>query len=410
MSSEPLSASDVVPCLGCGSTAAAPFLGPRELPLNHWRRAAPEFARWLAARGWPDDWRLDGYEADSRVLRRVPCSHEQSNRAAEYLAHLEAQLAETPDLTPASARHDLLRFLDTLLCMDRTRAARARLTAPMRALAVYELRSLASRLPRFDALGDTDQNILRASVIVLIESGQSWPLTRALVELLRAAPVPTLTPDLKYWSDGLVTDWKPLAGTPTPEDAELAVDAEEDESHRRQRFARGDFQFAPRGITESRPPVGWVEIPRELGYALHYVFADAEDSDPQLERLRSEFARYLLRRLKPGDKFEPSVEWRVGHIHAVVALKVNPDGRGHRVLHHVQSEDPSPQVRDAARAAYPKLRACLGLTGSPRRTCLDAIWELFRAHMCALGVRVDEVGALRVKREMIRRTTRPKGD
>ena len=408
MSSEPLSASEVDPCPCCGSTAAAPFLGPRELPLSHWRRASPAFAQWLAVRGWPDAWRLDGYEADRWTPRRSPCSHEQSSRAAEYLAHLEAQLAESPDLTPASARHDLLRFLDTLLCMDRTRAARARLTAPMRALAVYELRSLASRLPRLDALGDIDLDILRASVVVLIESGQSWPLTRALVELLRAAPVPTLAPDLKYWGDRLVTDWPPLTGFSTQENSELAADADDEKAHQKRRFEAREYQYAPRGITESKPPAGWAQIPSELGYALHYVFADAEDSDPQLERLRNEFARHLLRRLKPGDNFDPSVEWRIGYIHAVVALRVNPDGRGHRVLHHVQSEDPSPQVKDAARTAYPKLRACPGLTGSPRRACLDAIWELFRAHMRALDAEVDEAGALRVKREMIRRTTRPK--
>ncbi len=337
-----------------------------------------------------------------------PCSHQQSTHALAYLEHLEAQLAKKPEDTPAPVRRELLAFLDTLLCTAKPQGAQQRLTGNMRAHAVHELTSLAARLPHADTFSDEDRTMLRCGVTVLVGSRQAWTLTRVLVELLRAAPVPTLAPDLKYWGDRLVTGWQPPAKSPTQEDAELAADAAEEESHRRQRLERGELLLASHGITKSKAPAGWAQIPGELGYALHYVFADAEDSDPQLERLRIEFARYLLRRLKPGDRFEPSVEWRIGYIHAVVALKVNPDGRGHRVLHHVQSEDPSPKVQVAARAAYPALRATPGLTGSPRRACLDAIWELFRAHMRALDANIEEADARRVKREMIRRTTRPK--
>lgn len=413
MSSEQFSSSDPVPCPGCGSTASAQLLGPREFPLKHWRRAAPSFAAWLADRGWPEDWSDHGRVGTELgwAARVSPCSHQQSTHALAYLGNLEAQLAEKPEDTPAPVRRELLAFLDTLLCMPKPEGAQQRLTGSMRAHAVHELTSLAARLPHAATFSDEDHDTLHWGVTVLVGSRQAWTLTRALIELLRAAPVPTLAPDLKYWGDRLVTDWQPLAKSPTPEDAELAADAAnaaEEDSHRRQRLKRGEVPLALHGITESEPPAGWAQIPSELGYALHHVFADAEDSDPQLERLRIEFARYLLRRLKPGDRFEPSVEWRIGYIHAVVALRVNPDGRGHRVLHHVQSEDPSPQVKVAARTAYSKLRACAGLTGSPRRACLDAIWELFRAHMRALDAEVDEAGALRVKREMIRRTTRPK--
>jgi hypothetical protein len=70
-------------------------------------------------------------------------------------------------------------------------------------------------------------------------------------------------------------------------------------------------------------------------------------------------------------------------------------------------KDPHEAVRETAKAVYPRIRRGGSLHTSPRRAVLNAIWELFRAHMLALGVVVDEAGAARTKREMIRRTTRP---
>jgi hypothetical protein len=342
----------------------------------------------------------------------VLCGHRFEIIYFDWLRHLEDRLGERPQASDPLDRRELFALAIEFSNYRREDGTRWRASRKVAAEAIYELALLRKRIPDIADLSTLDHDMLKHCSGILCEQPDPWLLVRSLIQLLRAAPVPTLTHTLKYWHDTHVSSW-PLPNAPTKEDLELARDAEvEIERFRLQPdehiAGKGDLPklFVYKGAP--LPPAGWSEIPKELAYSLHDVIADAESSDQDLCHLRTKFSRYLLDRLKPS---EPTYErhhiWRIGCLRAADALQINPDNKGHRTVYVVAEKDPHDAVRETAAMVYPQIRRGGALHASPRRAVLNAIWELFRAHMLALGEVVDETGAAQTKREMIRRTTRP---
>jgi len=160
-------------------------------------------------------------------------------------------------------------------------------------------------------------------------------------------------------------------------------------------------------------PPRWSWLPSTLVAIIHWRAGIEQKSDPELREPRSVFARFLLDRLKPrpdGDAaltVEPEAVWRRCCIRAVRELAVNPEGRGHRTLHHVMEKDPDEDVRAAATEAYDDVRRADGSMGdaSPRRRLVAALWWLRQAHRVALGLDIDPVGARRTRQKEISYTT-----
>lgn len=160
-------------------------------------------------------------------------------------------------------------------------------------------------------------------------------------------------------------------------------------------------------------PIRWSWLPSTLVALVHSRGRTEQRADPELREVRSAFARFLLDRLKPradGDpalRIEPDAAWRRCCIRAVRELAVNPEGRGHRTLHHVAESDPEEGVRTAAREAYDDVRRADGSTGdaSPRRRLVAALWWLRQAHRTALGLDIDPAGARRTRQKEISYTT-----
>jgi hypothetical protein len=148
--------------------------------------------------------------------------------------------------------------------------------------------------------------------------------------------------------------------------------------------------------------------------SVHYYAGEEQKSDPALIKLRVKFARFCLDRLKPDPSTGASVErdphWRKAYVEAVRKLCVNPDGRGHRILHQIVLHDPDPVLREIAKIAYVELRRGPNLPKglSPRRVILQAFLELRRGHLLALGCAVDESGSQRTSEQEARRTTEPR--
>ena len=152
---------------------------------------------------------------------------------------------------------------------------------------------------------------------------------------------------------------------------------------------------------------------------------DELDRDPHLQELREEFAKFCLERLKTkgkkeassGDKqfsdkdfVEPRPVWRQYYVQALAALRVNPGGRAHQTLFWLSQNDPDETTRDLAKRAHKQIRHLdrkkpnLDVGASPRRPLFEAFWWLRRAHLSALGVKVDEAGAMRTRRRELHRT------
>ena len=91
------------------------------------------------------------------------------------------------------------------------------------------------------------------------------------------------------------------------------------------------------------------------------------EQDPHLRELREEFAKFCLERLmtKTKDKntqyanedsVEPRPAWRQCYVQALKALRVNPGGRGHRILFWLLDNDPDEQVRELSKKAHKQVR------------------------------------------------------
>lgn len=204
---------------------------------------------------------------------------------------------------------------------------------------------------------------------ILCEFCPLWEATRPLVLALRDCSLPSVASDLRYWSD---------------------------DSH------------------EEPAPEPWKVIPATLVNCLHFYSGEEQRDDESLFKFRTKFARFCLERLKPNPKtglpYEQDIHWRRGYVEAARKLCVNPDGRGHRVLHQVVEHEPDLVLRHLAKRAYDVLRKGPEIPDklSPRRVVFQALLELRRAHLLALGCAVDwERAKTRTSELEARRTTEP---
>lgn len=186
-----------------------------------------------------------------------------------------------------------------------------------------------------------------------------------------------------------------------------------------------DLRYWPEPPREE-PPKLWQRIPQQFAGAVHLLARREQLQDDTLRDVRSKFARFLLDRLTTRSKksapresdtaseeptdaapIEPSATWRLCSIRAALELHINPEGRGHRILHYAAEHDPDPGVRELARSAYGRLRASpeLPKSVSPRRALLAAYWWLRQAHLIELGIPIDARGAQRTLQKEVRYTT-----
>ena len=149
------------------------------------------------------------------------------------------------------------------------------------------------------------------------------------------------------------------------------------------------------------------------------------DSDPYLQGLREEFAKFCLGCLKTKEKqrvsskdkqftdedfTEPHPLWRQGYVQALAALHVNPGGRTHKTLFWLSQNDPDETVRKLAKRAHKRIRHLdrkkpnLDDGASPRRPLFEAFWWFRQAHLLTLGVEIDQAGAMRTRRKELHRT------
>lgn len=173
------------------------------------------------------------------------------------------------------------------------------------------------------------------------------------------------------------------------------------------------------------PPQPWCELPRMVTAVFHAMAGREQERDPVLERLRGEFGKFCMERLTDKlseadrkaaqanarlrsneDMLEPSATWRYAYVRAATALRINPNGTGHRTLHIAATIDPDDSVKAAAREAEKSVRhrGKLPENVSPRRAVMTALWFLKQAHMRHLGFKVDEDGAQRTRRQELTRT------
>lgn len=171
------------------------------------------------------------------------------------------------------------------------------------------------------------------------------------------------------------------------------------------------------------PPQHWSAIPEWITTAMQPgTMMDIERmGDPSLLRLRTQFAKYCLSRLKTRkppkgqegplkneDFVEPRPLWRQCYVRAARELKVNPQGTGHHILYWSSSNDPDPEVREQAKVGYKELRHGLFLEEGhgPRRPLYAAFWFLRQAHFQTLRPgEIDANGARRTREKEVRRAS-----
>jgi len=99
---------------------------------------------------------------------------------------------------------------------------------------------------------------------------------------------------------------------------------------------------------------------------------------------------------------EPSSYWRYAYIRALGDLGVKTDKRGHyfhKILEKVSEEDPSEDVKSAAKKVMEELDTIRkGYSGANHKKCLfEAFWWLKNAHMLSLGGKIDSKKALELR-------------
>lgn len=250
---------------------------------------------------------------------------------------------------------------------------------------------------------------LQSCVYLLFQHAGVWKGMKPLLLAIRRMACPCVAGDLRYW----------------PEPAGVSA-------------------FTPKGLPE-QPPEPWAWLPRAMVNLFHAYVGREQEGDEHLLALRGEFATFCLDRL--GDRFttdhrkaflaegraytdedmkEPSPFWREACVRAVIALHINPKGKGDRVLKRVAESDPSEDVRRIANDARQRLRrgAVLPENKSPRRAILEAFWWLRIGHLLelqynieqspsgcgAMKIEIDHDGAQRTKAKEIARTNEQKED
>lgn len=213
--------------------------------------------------------------------------------------------------------------------------------------------------------------VLEAAAEILFQTGSLWdgmrPILLALHELRHLA----VASDMRYWSDS----WH-------REDA----------------------------------PSPWNWIPETVVSLFHVFVRREQERDPDLMDLRSQFCAFCLERLKSRKGTESPIElddrWRWAYVRCARELRVNPQGRGHHILHHAMKNDPDDAVREESREAYAEMRhgPTLPRGLSPRRTITNSLVWLFQAHYLTLAsadMPIDANGVQRTREEMARRTAEP---
>jgi hypothetical protein len=215
-----------------------------------------------------------------------------------------------------------------------------------------------------------DFQYLEFAVQVLAKLGSVWAAMRALLLLLRALKTVAVASDLRYW--------------PEP--------------------------------GRDPPPPTWSLIVHWLTGVIHSYARFEQATDPELAHLRTEFATFLLDRLKTRDDeqdkgaprfVEEDPIWRECTIHAFRALRVNPRAGAHRLLHWIATnESEAPGVRKAAKVAAREAKHGEKLPAgmSPRRAIFLAVLWILQAHARAVGVKLDEDGVKRTRDKIAQRT------
>ena len=180
-------------------------------------------------------------------------------------------------------------------------------------------------------------------------------------------------------------------------------------------------------LDEEPPPKLYSRIPLWIAMAMYPQNLRSElDRDPYLQKLREEFAKFCIDRLRTKTKHEnpdytdedfvePRPAWRRCYVQALAALRVNPGGRAHRTLFWLSKNDPDETIRALGQRAHRQVRHLdrqkpnLDEGTSPRRPLFEAFWWLRQAHLLTLGEEIDEPGALRTRRKELHRT-REKSD
>ena len=170
------------------------------------------------------------------------------------------------------------------------------------------------------------------------------------------------------------------------------------------------------------PPQPYARVPNWIEVAMYPQNLKSElEKDPYLQKLREEFAKFCLGRLRTKvkdkesdytdeDFVEPRAKWRWCYVQALAALRVNPGGRGQKTLFWLLNNDPDETVKELAKKAHKKVRHLdrgkpnLDEGASPRRPLFEAFWWLRQAHLITLGEDVDPAGAMRTRRRELHRT------
>ena len=170
------------------------------------------------------------------------------------------------------------------------------------------------------------------------------------------------------------------------------------------------------------PPHPYSQIPLWIGMSMYpQHLQDELEGDPHLQKLREEFAKFCLGRLRTKTKnkdsgytdedfVEPRRAWRGCYVQALTALRVNPGGRAHRTLFWLLTNDPDEMVKELAKKAHKRVRHLdrskpnLEEGASPRRPLFEVFWWLRQAHLITLGIEVDQSGAMRTRRKELHRT------
>lgn len=280
---------------------------------------------------------------------------------------VDARVGDKPREALPLLRHTWLHLWRELHWGPSRIEQQAARNARLLAAADLELGTLRPIIERADQAAFTERlPAFSSSITCMFEIGPLWDGIRSLLLAFRKLPMPGVAADLRWWSDTY---------------------------HKQPHL-----------------PEPWHQIASELVSSFHAYAKKEQDNDADLEALRTAFARFCLDRLKTRENGDGPREdnplWRLGYIDAVLALRINPDGKGHHTLHHSAEHDPEPEVKAAAKAAYNVLRHGPTLKGeSPRRSVLLAFWHPRQSHLAALGVPIDERGANRIREEEVRRTT-----
>lgn len=206
---------------------------------------------------------------------------------------------------------------------------------------------------------------VEATSRILFTLGSLWTGMKPLLLLMRHSPIPLVERDLSWW---------------TPKDL-----------------------VANNGTSS---------IGSHLMWSFQAFARFEQDADRDLLALRTDLGRYCVERCKTDKEraqpTEPDAVWRAAAVRALGDLGVNPDGKAHKLLHHVLENDPDESVRAAAKRVYPAVREQRALPAdmSPRRAVLNALWWFRQAHLTALGIEVDADGAQRTRSEEARITTK----